>query len=289
MGCEVCGSPTRPWRLGADALIDRCRRCGHLHRDLVAAPARHRDHAYGGEPTLDRLRLALTHRTLRRRWRQPARAQVFEIGYGSGALLRRFLDSGAAVSGTDPDQLAVDVDPVVAESGHLEHLPVELLATERLEPYDLVYGVHVLEHVGDPQVTIARAAALVAPGGCLQFLTPAGDSLGLAVYRSHWWMLEDPTHLRFFSADSLRLLAEQAGLVDVQVSRPVFDSLVTDAASWARWWHRARSGRRDGVLASRSVLAIATVSSPLVVLIRLLVPRARPTVHLVAHRPAAAP
>ena len=278
--CEVCGDRLRERPLRGGGVLQECPTCGHLLRDLSAAPAGHREHAYGGEPTLDRIRLGLTYAALRRA--SPRPASVFEIGYGGGGLLRRFHDDGAEIGGADPDQLEVDVDPVVRSHGRLWRSPVEELTQDDITS-DLVYGIHVLEHVVDPARTLQVAFDLLRPGGVAQFLTPAGDSTGPRWYGDAWWMLEDPTHIRFFTADSLARLARAAGFVDVQVRRPVLDSVVTDVASVARVV--TREPRPEGALSSRPVLTLGAASTPVVLGARLLRPRMRPTLQLVARRP----
>lgn len=276
--CEICGQRTAGLALRGGGVLARCVDCGHLARQLAGSPAFHRDRAYGGEPTLDAWRLALTHRLLTRA-RRPA--SVFEVGYGSGALLRRFLDDGASVGGTDPDQLEVAVDARVRAHGRLYDAAIEDLTAD-VEPVELVYGIHVLEHVQDPLRTLRHAAHLLAPGGTVQFLTPAGDSDGLRLYGRAWWMLEDPTHVRFFSAESLHRAARSVGLTDVCVTRPALDSLVTDAASLARL-ARPRA-RPHGVLALRPVLAAGVATAPVVLAARALRPALRPTLHLTARK-----
>lgn len=258
--------------------LHRCGRCGHLHRSLVDAPANHRDAAYGGDPGLDAIRTRLTHRWLRA---DGVPASVFEIGYGSGALLRRFHDDGVVISGVDPDQLAVNVDPVVSEHASLWNCAIEDVPDGAVAA-DLVVGVHVIEHVRDPVVTIAKAASMLSESGTLVLLTPAGDSWGPRAFGSAWWMLEDPTHVRFFSAESLRQLAENSGLVDVRVDRLVLDSLSVDVASAVRSW---RPPGPAGALASRAVRGAALAAAPAVVGLRLVAARARPTLRLTARRP----
>lgn len=282
--CEICRSEVRGWAVGTGQSLDRCEGCGHLERDLERCPAGHRDLAYGGEPTLDRIRLDLTYRALTR---DGVPGSVFEVGHGPGLMLRRFLDAGAQVAGVDPDQLGLDVDPEVSRRGRLYEGGVEeLAATARAEApgqgYDLVYGIHVVEHVVDPAATFAACRELLAPGGTLQLLTPAGDSRGVTLYGDNWWMLEDPTHVRFFTERSLAMAAEAAGFVDVEVRRPLLDSLSIDAASLAR---RAGLGGPGGVLGHKGVVAGAVLTLPPVVLARLVRPMLRPTLQLVAHAP----
>lgn len=275
----MCGTGVLGEALRSGCVIERCPRCAHVVRDLGRCPATHRDLAYGGEPTLDRIRLDLTYREL---VRDGVPERVFEVGYGSGALLRRFLDAGSEVAGVDPDQLLVDVDELVRTRGDLRVGGIEDLP--RLpEDQDLVYGIHVLEHVDDPHRALTASRELLRPGGRVSFLTPAGDGTGLDRYGAAWWMLEDPTHIRFFSADSLARAAEAAGFVDVRVRRLLLDSLSVDAASLARAL-RPRP-RPRGVLGSRAVLAAAVASVPLVLAQRLLAPRTRPTLQLIARRP----
>lgn len=278
-GCEVCGSVVRGEALRGGCVIERCERCGHVLRDLGRCPAHHRDLAYGGEPTLDRIRLDLTYREL---VREGVPDRVFELGYGAGSMLRRFHDAGAAVAGVDPDQLQIDVDPVVREVGDLRTGGIEE-ADGLPGGQGLVYGIHVLEHVEDPHRALASSFELLRPGGRASFLTPAGDSEGLQRYGAAWWMLEDPTHVRFFTADSLARAAEAAGFVDIEVRRLLLDSLSVDAASAARAL-RPRP-RPSGVLGSRAVLAGAVASLPLVIGERVLRPRSRPTLQLLARRP----
>ncbi|UIJ33829.1 methyltransferase domain-containing protein [Allobranchiibius sp. GilTou73] len=281
--CEICSAPLRPRALRGGGALARCERCGHLLRDLRDSPAAHRDLAYGGEPTLDRIRLDLTYRAMLRAVPGDAPRSVFEVGYGSGSMLRRFLDGGATIAGADPDQLRIGVDPLVVAQGRLSAGSVEDVLRDGADPVDLVYGIHVLEHVLDPVATLAVAFDLARPGGVVQFLTPAGDSDGVRLYGSAWWMLEDPTHVRFFTADSLARAATDAGFVDVVVRRPVLDSLTTDAASAVRRWRPAPRPR--GVLASRSVIAAGLASAPLVLAARAVRPTMRPTLHLIARRP----
>ncbi len=273
--CEVCGGPVGPVVLGPEDVLGRCGSCGHLHRDLASCPAGHRDLAYGGDPALDRARIALTHRALTA---GSSPRSVFEVGFGSGALLRRFVDRGAVVGGVDPGQLDVAVDPVVAAVGRLWTGSVESLPDGWFEA-DLVVAVHVLEHVEDPVSTLRRAAAVVARGGRVVVLTPAGDSWGLRVHGRSWWMLEDPTHVRLFTAQSLRLAAEAAGLRPLRVDRLIGDSLTTDAASVAR---RLGAGGPRGALGHRAVLGGAVATVPAVLAMRAAAPRSRTTLRLVA-------
>jgi SAM-dependent methyltransferase len=223
--------------------------------------------------------LWLTYRVLTRR---AVPRRVFEMGFGGGALLRRFLDDGAEVSGADPEQLGVAIDAEVASRGRLWREPVEAVDPVGHE-VDLVYGIHVIEHVADVESTLQVARRLLRPGGRLALFTPAGDSLGLRWFGSDWWLLEDPTHVRFFTAQSIRRACQQAGFGRVRVRRLWLDNLTMEGASVARRL-RVGSAEPGGVLSSRWTMALALLSAPAVVMARGLVPRLRPTLYVEAEK-----
>jgi 2-polyprenyl-3-methyl-5-hydroxy-6-metoxy-1,4-benzoquinol methylase len=226
---------------------------------------------------MDSMRTALTYRALRRTGRPTS---VFEIGFGSGALLRRFHEDGATIAGVDPDQLGVGLDEVVRRHATLWHGTMEDVPDGAVAA-DLVVGVHVIEHVADPMSTVRKAVSLLTGRGRLVLLTPAGDSWGLSTFGSAWWMLEDPTHVRFFTKDSLSRLARQAGLTNIRVERLVVDSISVDLASVVR---AVRPPGPAGALASRPVRLAALASSPVVGGMRVMAPRTRATLCLTADR-----
>ena len=275
--CEICSQKVQRRRLRGGGLIERCPACGHVQRDLTACPARHRSRAYGGDPALDVARLWLTRRTIVGR-RRPRR--VFEIGFGAGSLLRDFLDRGAEISGIDADQLGSGVDGRVREHGRLWWGPVETLDSGGLL-VDLVYGVHVIEHVDDVDKTLEVARRLLAPGGRLVLLTPAADSWGLRLFGDSWWLLEDPTHVRFFTDRSLRLACENAGFSVIRTRRLWVDNLTMEVGSLARA-ARLADDEPGGVLASRLVMVAGVLSAPVVLLLRGLAPCMRPTMYVEA-------
>ncbi len=281
--CESCGTTLTPWRLDDANVLLQCPACGHLRRDLATCPAGHRSLTYGGDPGMDRVRLWLTYRRLAAL--APGARRVFEVGYGSGGLLRRYLDAGAAVGGADPGHLGGRVDPEVASRGRLWAGPVEELAAD--PTYDLVLGIHVVEHAPDVSTFLAACTRLLRPGGTLALLTPDGESEVLRRSGAAWWMLEDPTHVRFLSGRSAAVLVDRAGLVDVRVTRPLLDSMATEMATVAR--RRAPAGDGRGVLARPGVRLSALMALPLTIATRALRPTVRPSLLIVATRPGGSP
>jgi SAM-dependent methyltransferase len=279
--CEVCASACTDLWLRDGSRLMRCTQCSHVMRTLDDSPAHHRSLAYGGDPGLDRIRLGLTLKVLRD-VAGGGVARVFELGFGAGQLLRAFLDSGAQVSGCDPDQLGSHVDADVVAHGDLRRSVVEDVPTEGVDA-DLVYGVHVIEHVQDPVRALRTCHDLLRPGGRLALMTPAADSWSLRVFSQSWWLLEDPTHVRFFTARSMRRALRDAGFEDVIVSRLLLDNLTMEGASTVR--ALSPRHRPQGVLAARSTRWVSTAAIPFALVLRILMPRWRPTMLVTARRP----
>lgn len=282
MSCEVCDTEQTVWQLRDGSSLDVCPKCSHIERNLVAAPANHRDAAYGGDPGLDRVRLGLTWRALMDAAPLERGSRVFEIGFGAGAMLARFHESGHTVGGCDPDQLEVAVDPRVQASELTFSTGIEDVPTSA-EGFDLVYGIHVIEHVEDIHRTVGAARDLLTPGGRLMLMTPGADSWSLKVFSDAWWLLEDPTHIRFFSCRSIRELLERAGFVDICVTPALADNLTMEGASVARLFTTRPPAR--GVLANRFVRWFAMGVAPVALLLRSVMSRWRPTLVVTARRP----
>jgi SAM-dependent methyltransferase len=276
--CEACDSRVTTWRLDSVNVLQRCTTCGHLGRKLADCPAQHRSAMYGGDPGLDAVRLRLTYRLLKAA--APAVRSVFEVGFGTGALLQRFRSAGVTVAGADPGHLDRPVHPALAGEPGIHRLPLGEVPAGSV--YDLVYAVHVIEHVTDAAAFLAAAQGLVRPGGTLALLTPAGDTEVLRLLGSSWWMLEDPTHIRFFTPRSARGMVERAGFHDVRVSRPILDSAATEVASLVR--RRSQRGTDRGVLSRPAVLAAAAAAFPVTLAARVVRPRLRASLLIVASK-----
>jgi len=275
--CEVCGASASVRRLLDDESLRVCSTCGHAVR--LEGHGAARPHPDGGTPPRDDLRLRLTYRRIRRAVAGHDVRKVYEVGYGSGSLLRRFLDDGADVAGCDPGMLEADVDEVVLRRGALTTSP---LGPGMSADADLVVAVHVVEHLPSAIPSLTDLLSLARPGGLVVLVTPTLDCWGARAFGADWWMLEDPTHERFYSDRSLRQALRLAGATDVSVTRPVLDSLGVDGASLARRWG---GDGRDGALGDRRGRLVSAAVMPLSVMARTLVPRTRPVLDAVARRP----
>ncbi|PVV08100.1 MAG: bifunctional 3-demethylubiquinol 3-O-methyltransferase/2-polyprenyl-6-hydroxyphenol methylase [gamma proteobacterium symbiont of Ctena orbiculata] len=101
--------------------------------------------------------------------------QVLDVGCGGGILSESMATNGAQVTGIDMGEAPLQVARLhLLESGleiNYERIPVERLAEEQPEQFDVVTCMEMLEHVPDPASVVNACARLVKPGGTLFFST----------------------------------------------------------------------------------------------------------------------
>jgi 2-polyprenyl-6-hydroxyphenyl methylase/3-demethylubiquinone-9 3-methyltransferase len=101
--------------------------------------------------------------------------RVLDVGCGGGILSESMAARGAEVTGIDMGEAPLQVARLhLLESGlevNYERIPVERLAAERPQAFDLVTCMEMLEHVPDPASVVSSCAHLVKPGGHVFFAT----------------------------------------------------------------------------------------------------------------------
>ncbi len=101
--------------------------------------------------------------------------KVLDVGCGGGILSESMARLGADVTGIDMGEAPLEVARLhLLESNlevHYERIPVERLAREQPESFDVVTCMEMLEHVPDPDSVVAACARLLRPGGHVFFST----------------------------------------------------------------------------------------------------------------------
>ena len=280
--CEVCTAAMNEWEIGHGNILYRCPECGHIRRDLTVCRAGARDHAYGGSESYDRLRNTLTFKRMMRllkKHRIDPRV-VFELGFGGGLILRKFLDKGMDVSGVERNMLEIEIDADVRKRGTLYFAEAEKFEFPP-DSFDLVYGIHLVEHLDDPSKVFDGSYRALRNRGMIYLITPAGDSTGLRRYGDAWWNLEDPTHLRFFSEDSITRALGKAGFKRVIVRRPIWDSMTLEINSLLR---RKKHDEKKGVLNGKLSPLVHLALLPWALSARALFPKFRSSLEVVAFK-----
>ncbi|MEX2195797.1 MAG: class I SAM-dependent methyltransferase [Thermoleophilaceae bacterium] len=230
--CPVCAASTGPPVLrGRDRLLDipgdfsvaECTGCGLALTEPWlegSALARHYPEE-GYEPyrppsgALGRLMAANRRLQVDAKLRlQPFRGlgepgRVLDVGCGRGDLAAAFARRGFEACGIEPSESAVEAARALgvdARQGTIEEAPWEAGS------FDSVVFNHSLEHVPDPVGALARAQALLRPGGRLAVVVPDWGSRQRRLFGSRWFHLDLPRHLQHFDAQALEEAARRAGL-----------------------------------------------------------------------------
>jgi len=252
-------------------------------RELERCKARAREHAWGGSEFFDKIRALLTIRRLDRLLPKNIQLNLLEIGFGSGKILTKFLKKGYKVSGVDADNLRVHIDESLEKSATLYWEKIENSQLPTNE-FDSIYGIHVIEHLENPVEVFKKCHDALKKEGFLYFLTPNSLSKGLTVFKDKWWNLEDPTHIRFFSPQSISIMLKTAGFRKIKTRIPVWDSLTLEINSLLRFLES--NSKEHGVLGSKYTKLVDALLLPFFIMIRIFYPTLSPSIEVTAWKTA---
>lgn len=144
---------------------------------------------------------------------------MLDVGAGEGRFCRTFLSRGFAVTPFEINAgLAARLERETGQTVVTE--PFELWAPEHLQRYDVIVISQVLEHVVDCSRWLAAARGLLAPNGVLFVSVPSFESLLVRIIGAAEGNINPPTHLNFFTRQSLSRMAVDSGLTLIHQHTP---------------------------------------------------------------------
>ncbi len=216
----------RDYVTGDPFVIERCHDCGIAFTRPPPAAAQlgkyYPSEYYGGgtgrfPAPIERLQRSLyRRRAMAIETMLGRKGSVLDIGCGPGFLLREFRDREWQVQGTEFSPQSA------AHARDMLHLPISVGDISDLKfqdgSFDAVVMWHVLEHMIDPQRTVAQVSRLLRPGGVFLCAVPNFGSTEARFARDKWFHLDVPRHLNHFTVPALRALLGAHGLVDERAS-----------------------------------------------------------------------
>ena len=140
---------------------------------------------------------------------------ILDVGAGAGHLLLRMRDAGFSnLTGLDP---FIERDIRYGEG----LLIVKCNLSEMTGAFDFIMLHHSLEHIADPFAALKDVHRLLRPGRFCLVRTPMAGCHAWRTYGANWVKLDPPRHLILHTEQSLRLVAERAGL---ELAKIVFDA-----------------------------------------------------------------
>jgi SAM-dependent methyltransferase len=228
--CPSCERLLRPWRSKRTTRgvfdIERCAECGFGVVNPPPSPEELRlfyaesGHGHGGpvpsaqdvlareaaypNSTVDAARMLGRARALLGR-----SGRCLDVGCGFGFSSREALRLGFQVTALELGRVERER---AREIAGVEARNVAFEAFEPDGPFDVILMSQVLEHVVDPAAWMAKARALLVPGGVLVVALPSFDSAFCRVLKERDPYVIPPAHLNYFTHGALRRLVERHGL-----------------------------------------------------------------------------
>lgn len=161
---------------------------------------------------------------LEKRWRIPRasvlslakRGDLLDVGCSSGAFLQTLKGEGWRLNG-------IEISPEEARKAE-QRTGARVFVGDILDApfapgsFDVITGLHVLEHVDHLDEAVRRLREWLKPGGLLYLNIPNIEALEARIFGSYWFGLEMPRHLSHFSPQSLRRLFLSRGFEEVRIA-----------------------------------------------------------------------
>jgi SAM-dependent methyltransferase len=155
--------------------------------------------------------------------------KLLDVGCGEGFLANYFLSKGWEIIATDFSSFGVDMHNISVSKYLIKGDMCEILdrLMKKRTFFDLINYSNVLEHVIDPELSLAKIRALMKKHSLLRIVVPNDFSdyqimlkeKGLT--NGHWF--SPPEHLNYFSVTSLKNLLKAVGLevIDMHGDFPI--------------------------------------------------------------------
>lgn len=137
-----------------------------------------------------------------------APGRMLELGCASGSYLHRMAAHGWQVQGIEFSEKAAKA---AGQLGYDVHAGPLETAPNPDEPFDLIVGWMVLEHLHNPVDCLKKLRQWAKPGAWLVLSVPNAGSLEFRIFKDKWYALQLPTHLHHFTPQTLENMLQITG------------------------------------------------------------------------------
>lgn len=134
--------------------------------------------------------------------------RMLEIGCASGAFLHQMASQGWHVQGIEFSEKAAQS---AAQLGYSVHAGPLETAPKPDEPFDLIVGWMVLEHLHNPIDGLQKLREWANPGAWLVLSVPNAGSFEYHLFNNKWYALQLPTHFHHFTPTTLKSVLSASG------------------------------------------------------------------------------
>lgn len=134
--------------------------------------------------------------------------RMLELGCASGAYLHKMAAQGWQVQGIEFSEKAAEA---AAQLGYDVHAGPLETAPNPNEPFDLIVGWMVLEHLHNPVDCLNKLRGWAKPGAWLALSVPNAGSFEFNIFKDKWYALQLPTHLHHFTPKTLEHMLQITG------------------------------------------------------------------------------
>jgi 2-polyprenyl-3-methyl-5-hydroxy-6-metoxy-1,4-benzoquinol methylase len=187
-------------------------------------------HTDSAETLIEKLYQKIKKRNLRKKIRlinKYGRAgdTLLDIGAGTASFLESAMNDGWETYGIEPNNKARDL---ALKKGLKLKENIDLLQKRN---FQVITMWHVLEHLPNLDVQIAKIVSLLNKDGTLILAVPNFQSYDAKYYKEFWAAYDVPRHLSHFSQLSIKLLFAKHGMKVIKIKPMIFDSFYVSLLS----------------------------------------------------------
>jgi SAM-dependent methyltransferase len=224
--CPLCNGTAQEYFRKGEYQVDRCASCDFIYVRNVPSDQYLADwyQTFCGTSAEHYVPDRRLHKKLKNWWFAKrikglarGRGRVLEIGYAHGNLLKAL-----------HREPTLEVEGIDYSEGPLKHLQslglnVSVASIERKnypdKHFDVIVGLHVLEHVQNPICFISEVRRVLGERGRIYFQVPCPTYWRARLAGTRWKAFTPPWHLWYFSPKAMRIFLSQHGFRVISAHR----------------------------------------------------------------------